>query len=83
MHATHAIDVKNHRCCTGAEKIIVKIPSSRLVDMNAVKNFLRNIKHIVSKDRVLFVKIKVLIMIKVRTNNLKYFYFIIIILHST
>ena len=48
--------------------------------VNAVKNFLKNMKYFVFKNTMLFVKI--LIMIKIGTNNFKCFYFIIIILHS-
>ena len=52
-----------------------------MVGVNAVKNFLKNIKHFVFKDIVLFVKILILITIKIGTNNLKsilqFFYFIL------
>ena len=91
MHATHEIDAKNvnapmlHWDIIG--KITVKILAKQtlrpMMEMNAVKNFLKNIKHFAFKDTVLFVKILILIMIKIGTNNLKCIYFIIVILHST
>ena len=57
-----------------------------MVEVNTMKNFLRNIKYFIFKNTVLFMKIQILIFIKIRTNNLMCFYFIILlynILHST
>ena len=57
-----------------------------MMKVKAMKNFLRNIKYFIFKNTVLFMKIQILIFIKIRTNNLMCFYFIILlynILHST
>ena len=60
MHATHTTMRRTSSSmlhCTG--KVIVKtfITENPMVEVNAVKNFLKDIKHFVSKDTVLFVKI--------------------------
>ena len=46
MHATHGIDVKN------ADAAL----EHPMVEVKAVKNFLKNIKYFVSTDTILFVK---------------------------
>ena len=80
MHATHEIDAKNFDAALDQEKLSWRLSSSReFHDGNGRREkFLK--KH---KDTMLFVKIKILIIIKIGTNSLKCFYFIIIILHST
>ena len=52
-----------------------------MVKMNTVKNFLKNIKHFLSKDSVICENLN--FNNDKNWNNLKCYYFIIIILHST